>query len=815
MTPRVLSRLLGQAFRHRVRVFAAVAALVAIAVLLLGRLRVSTNVLDLLPEHSPSVQAFRQYLDAFGSLDRLYLMFEAPPDHSIGEYDDEIDAYVAKLRALPEIVSVESAVDDPGKDWSYLGDRQLLLLGPANVGTALERFSGAGLDAALADARNRLGLPSEAMRTLVQQDPLGLFLLMRDRLSGEGTPFSVDPTQRGVVSSDGRARLVIAKPSHPPYDTTFAHALNAKLDALTAGVRADAAASSDPLPPLVVKDAGGYRAAAESETLIRREGIVNSVVSFALIVGLAIALFRSVRPLVAIFLPIVVAALLTVGLAGLTHALSAASAGSAAILFGLGVDGTLMLYINYLQLRRDGVEAEPAAMGLATTALGMTIAFATTAATFFGVVPVDLPALSELGKIIGVGILICAALTIVITPALLPRRPGALQTRRFHAAGLATFVQRRRRVILVVAAIATVVLGAAAFRLKLGLTVDKLAPHTPAVDVQHEIAARFNLPEDALVAINTGPSLEALLQQNEALSAALKRERASLAFTPASQFVPSQAAQARTMALVRAQAIDPQTFAVTLERAADRAGFRAGSFGPFLERLPRVVDPAQTLTVDGYATHGLGDLLARFIARHDDAYSTVTYIYPRGSEDLAAAERAVASVGAPMALTGLPIVNRDLADRFPHEFARGAIIGVVAVAILLVAGFRRVGPALLAMAPTALGILWSVGILAISGVELDLFSVFALLMSIGIGVDYSVYVLVRARADRAGGVHAALTQAAPGILMAGASTIIGFGSLVASSYTPMRALGLVTAITVTACLVASLVVLPALLEDRA
>lgn len=813
MTPRFLARLLGQAFRHRLRVFAAVAALVAIAIVLLARVRVSTNVLDLLPKHSAPVRAFRLYLDNFGTLDRLYVMFEAPADHTIGEYDDEIESYVTKLRRLPEIASVESAVDDPGKDWSYLGDRQLLLLGPDNVGEALARFSGARLDAALANARNQLATPSEAMRTLVQQDPLGLFMLMRDRLSGEGTPFSVDPTQRGVVSSDGRARLIVAKPTHPPYDTTFAHALNAKLDALKASVLSEAAAAADPLPPVAIKEAGGYRASAESETLIRREGITNSVVSFGLIVAMTIVIFRSVRPLVAVFLPIVVAALLTVGLAGLTRPLSAASAGSAAILFGLGVDGTLMLYVNYLQLRRDGAAADTAVMGLSTTALGMIIAFTTSAATFFGVVPVDLPALAELGRIIGIGILICTALTIVITPALLPRQTSTLQVRRFQTPALAAFVQRRRRAILVAAAIATVVLGIGAFQLKLGLTVDKLAPHTPAIDVQHEIADRFHLPEDALVAINNGPALEPLLQQNEALSAALKREHASLAFTPASQFVPSQATQARTLALLGAQAIDARTFGDTLEHAADRAGFRAGSFEPFLERLPRVFDPHQALSIDGYRAHGLGDVLTRFIAEHDGDYSTVTYIYPHSDADRQAAARAVAAVGAPMTLTGLPLVNRDLADRFPHEFTKGAIIGVVAVALLLFAGFRRIGPTLLAMAPTAIGILWSVGILALTGVELDLFSVFALLMSIGIGVDYSVYVLVRAEADRAAGVDGALTIAAPGILMAAGSAIIGFGSLAVSSYTPMRALGIVTAVTISTCLVASLIVLPALMTQ--
>jgi predicted RND superfamily exporter protein len=51
----------------------------------------------------------------------------------------------------------------------------------------------------------------------------------------------------------------------------------------------------------------------------------------------------------------------------------------------------------------------------------------------------------------------------------------------------------------------------------------------------------------------------------------------------------------------------------------------------------------------------------------------------------------------------------------------------------------------------------------------------------------------------------------PVILVAGATTLLGFGTLVTSSYPPLRSLGLVSIVMVLTLAVSSLVVLPALL----
>jgi predicted RND superfamily exporter protein len=113
-----------------------------------------------------------------------------------------------------------------------------------------------------------------------------------------------------------------------------------------------------------------------------------------------------------------------------------------------------------------------------------------------------------------------------------------------------------------------------------------------------------------------------------------------------------------------------------------------------------------------------------------------------------------------------------------------------------------------------LGLLWAAGILGIAGFELDLFSVFAVVTFVGIGVDYGVHLVHRYR-DR-GDATAATAELAPVILVAGAITLLGYGTLIGSSYPPLQSIGIVSAVSVLTLMVASVVVLPAMIaKDHA
>jgi len=66
--------------------------------------------------------------------------------------------------------------------------------------------------------------------------------------------------------------------------------------------------------------------------------------------------------------------------------------------------------------------------------------------------------------------------------------------------------------------------------------------------------------------------------------------------------------------------------------------------------------------------------------------------------------------------------------------------------------------------------------------------------------------------ERAGAVQA-VSELAPVILVAGLITLLGYGTLVTSSYPPLQSIGVVSAVSVATLAAASLFVLPAILSS--
>jgi predicted exporter len=314
------------------------------------------------------------------------------------------------------------------------------------------------------------------------------------------------------------------------------------------------------------------------------------------------------------------------------------------------------------------------------------------------------------------------------------------------------------------------------------------------------------------VVLAEGPALEPLLETNERLARRLSMELPTLAFQPPSRLLPPSATQTLTIQEIRNTRLSPDTVRASLERARVASDFTPGAFDPFAERLPRLFDPSERLTYDGYVAHGLGDLLDRFIVHDADRWTLATYVFPSSAEQTARVQAIVAAVDPAQEFTGLTLVNRELARNFVPQFIKGLAIGTAIVIALVVAAFRDWRLSLYALAPTAIGLIWAAGALALGGVELDLFAVFAVVTFVGIGVDYGIH-LVHRYQER-GDAERATAELAPVILVAAAITLLGYGTLINSSYPPLRSIGVVSAVSVVTLALASVLVLPAMLVSE-
>ena len=108
--------------------------------------------------------------------------------------------------------------------------------------------------------------------------------------------------------------------------------------------------------------------------------------------------------------------------------------------------------------------------------------------------------------------------------------------------------------------------------------------------------------------------------------------------------------------------------------------------------------------------------------------------------------------------------------------------------------------------------------MGLRGIHLNAATAIIFSISIGLAVDGSIHVLSRFREERSAGLlpTAALLRSARGtgaaIVISCAALILGFGVLLLSNFVPVRRFAELIAVSVVGCLVATLIVQPALLR---
>jgi predicted RND superfamily exporter protein len=124
---------------------------------------------------------------------------------------------------------------------------------------------------------------------------------------------------------------------------------------------------------------------------------------------------------------------------------------------------------------------------------------------------------------------------------------------------------------------------------------------------------------------------------------------------------------------------------------------------------------------------------------------------------------------------------------------------------------------LVSLFPLIVGVVWMLGGMVLLGLSMNFFNVFVTAMIIGVGVDYGVHMMHRYREERSlerGRLEAGLTETGKAVVLAALANVVGFGSLVWSSYPGIQSIGYVAIMGSSSSALVALTVLPAYLEIR-
>lgn len=833
---RSLARICAHHYRWVFAGAAFVAALV-VALFILRPPHIESDILDLLPQKNPVVQDFRMATGDFKSLDYLFVVLETtdPKGHPIDTYEDFADAFAADLRKSNDIESVDYRLQDYEPIIKEMLPYTLLYLDPKDLGEVADRFTDAAIRAQVAFNRQMLGNPASLFtKQIVQYDPFGLLPIIKRHFTGQGRQLEVDLSDGYYISKDGSALIMVVRPSRPAQDIPFGKSLMAEVRRMESQVRQQWEKSEgDSASFLKVEYGGGYPIAQDDANLIKRDAVVNTVTSIVLVMIVFIWAFRKKSALVYGWLPLLFGMLLTFGIAHLLGVtLNSATAGFGAILIGLGIDFSTVMYGRYTEERNRGVSSEESiASIMGNTGKGVLVGAVTTACTFGAMIVTSFNGMRQVGIFTSLGILFCAASVFVLLPAMLyfhdlhKARKGLEPSFHMSAFGLdklGLMAHRHPVWTLAVAGAVTAVLGAAAPGVRLEDNVQNLrSPKNQGINVSMEVAKKFSASLTYMMAVVDADSADGVVVKSGKVLAAVKPyvDSGDVLFTDSlSTYLPPRERQEAVIRMLRS---DPggkfsyPRIQATFLSACEKNGFDPEYFRPYLETLKRMLEPEGPVTYEKLSKSSLGPILRKYIVEKSPGhFRGVVYLYipeefkrfePKGL--IATVQREVSDAK----VVGINVLSQALRGQVKHDALLAFIVGSIAAFLLIVADFRAVWPALMSILPLGIGLLWMLGSLRLLNEPLNMMNIFVTTMIIGIGSDYGIYFVHRYLEDDGHHMDRVIRETGSPIVIAALTTIAGFGSMSLSSYPGLRSMGYVSLLGTLYCMVATLTVLVAIL----
>lgn len=791
-------------------------------------------------------------IDEDGAVERALGAYGAQGDLVLAVHADDADAGRAAVDALASRMADafgEEAVW-AGFDADVLRGRELDLV-PASD---LDAVWAAGQPGAPTSMRALLGqslAPFTADETLdtleddAPADPASLRLLTArlERLGRPDAPLPPFEESGHLVSDDRRTRYVFVTPAGSTDRYEEVAPLVARARRIAREVEATHA---------VTIALTGYPALAVEEVEAIRDGtLLTGGLATVGVLLLFVVGFRSRGALLIAGVPLGVGmawafGAVAIGVGRLTLLTQAA----APVFAGLGIDFSVHLLSGYERARQDGADhAAALASAMRGPGVGIVTGAATTAGAFLALALAGSDALAELGWIAGGGLLLMMVAVLSVSPALLTladRRgwaPSAVDSSHgIRAEAWAHAVTRHKGAVLVGATLLTAVLGVGVTRLGFDTDVEALMPaHAPSV-----VAARQLVQESAF-------SNELLLAEHDDLDA-LAEAQTRLTSLPEVGMVESAAPFRRhengwrersaTPARPREVAVDSidsglERLARELALAGDETRPLAPSTADLLDdasraardarqrvspeaverfdralaadvrRATAIVAHADPATVP-FSLEQLPSALRRRLVRAGPHYAL--YIRPRARvlEGDGVDTFVTAVHGVEPEAVGYPIAFGAFLDRLKAGVVRASSVALVVVIVALVITFRRTRDVALSLLPLGLGTVWALGALGWLGIDLDLASVAALPLVLGIGVDDGVH-LVHRRRHTPSTFHA-LVPLTRALVLTTLTTLAGFGTLAFAAHRGMQSFACVMVLGALGCLLATLTALPAALR---
>lgn len=778
-------------------------AAASIAVLV-TRMKLDTEVLNLLPQSFSSVQGLKVYNRDFAQVRELTFALVSQSD-DVDKLEEFAPQFADALREQPwcKRVLAGTPIETPEgiHDLQSIAVPLLLNLEPAAFDETLALLQPAQIQRRLQRLHEEIEAGSPRPQIELSLDPLGV---IAPALKPFASNASIEEDQP-LTSPDRTMRVFLTVTNQPSISAFDCQKLMKEVNAFRA--KAHEGWTGGPLEILVT----GRSAYVAEISLSMRHDIIITILGSIVLVGAVFWFgFNRWLPLIGMGFSLLLCCLVALA-AGLLifGELNMVTVGFCAILIGLGVDFAILIFGRYQQARDDG-EDHLRAVDTAIQNLGRAVFFGalTTAVGFLALLLAKSPGFTQLGVLIAIGIFLAGIFMMSIFFVFLPNssRPQKHDWIFLFVKRYVRWTVRRPGVMLAISVPVLLLLAVVAVSPKPPLVFDasteSMEPKDSAASyalhtIMNKMPTRWE-PAIGIIHARDEQQMHDSWQKVAAHWQELQDAGTIKSFsTPAALALSPQRLTSNRAKL---RAVDFDAARQALDTAIAQEGFSTETFASGY----KLIDELARLTVSTELMPNWREqlrensswwfLVDRYFA-HDPLLSTsfVTTNEPittQAQKEFLTRELPVA--GVPMTLSGWSFTLTDLVPWSRHQLIVISALMAVFDASLLALLYRDWRLWLIQIATLILAVTAMVATMKLFGIPLNLLNVLAFRLVIAIGVDYGIYVLLvwqKARElehDVAGVVKP--------VILAGMTAIVGFGSLGLANNPTLAGLGIACAI---------------------
>lgn len=786
---------------HRCGVLVATLVVMVAAGWFSTRIDLQEDILDMLPRNDQQVEDYRYALKKFRQIDRAYLDIGINSDdpETLARAADEVFSRFSTNQNFGRI-TYQIEAGGQGKAIEFLTGALPNLFSEADARALEKKLAPGEVREYLTVMRRKLAGPEGmVLKDVVAADPVGMSALVVAKALPLQTGFGDAQIVEGrITSGDGRHVLMMAEPKFASSDSRPSAALVKEMMRVVVDVEKQ-------FPGVHVAITGGHRMAVDNSTIIRIDATRCITIGSAGMIVLCFVAYRRRWLAPVSFLPSLFGTLMAgVVLALWQKHLSAIATGFASIAVGITVD--YAIHVIYHLDNAGTTDRRELGKHLSRLVFPIGIGVITTIAAFLVMLGSPMHGYQQLGILGAIGVMFSAAFALVILPLLVPvaKQPGQppLWLTTWWEKYFRWESQRRLWLVLLVMAL-TLVMAFGVKRLRFEGDVAKLNGITDSTRRDEALIQQtWGNALGMTMVVARGATPEAALAQNDRVFEVLSRDTTVASAFSLASVCPSPETQQANLKRWREFWTTERRVALreTLRQVGGELGFRAEAFAKFWQS---VEGERPLLTLEMYRGTPLENALNERVAlgTNDNAISTLVKLKDRAKvaklRDTLPDAIILDSQGLADHVAGLARVG----------LKRFALWTGVFVAALLFLTLGSVELVLITLLPLAFGLLWTFGLMGWLGLPIDLMNSIFVIFVIGVGEDYSVF-LVTSKLEEWRGQPSQAAVNSASVLVSALTTIFGFGVMVLANHPVLFSMGVTVLIGMGFAFLATLVLTP-------